>query len=87
MAHRRRRAGPGQRLLVQAVTVWFLWRGLTHVPHVSETVAALIAGAAWGLLAGWRVRGRANRFLRRLINRVIWRMGIRISFVGRGRRR
>lgn len=86
MARRRSRPGLGQRLLVQGVTVWFLWLCLDHVPHVSSAVAALGAGAAWGLLAGWRFRGRVERTLRRLIRRAFWCVGIRITFAGRGRR-
>jgi putative flippase GtrA len=86
MARRRRRAGPGERLLIQAITVWFLWYVLSHVPHVTSTAAALIAGAVWGLLAGWRFRGRIERSMRRLVRRAFWRFGVRVSFPGRRRR-
>lgn len=86
MARRRRRAGPGRALLVQAVTVWFLWLCLNAIPHVTSTVAALIAGAGWGLLAGWRFRGRIERTLRRLVRRALWYAGVEIRGP-RGRRR
>jgi NhaP-type Na+/H+ or K+/H+ antiporter len=86
MTRRRNRPGPGRRLLVQAVTVWLIWLGLRHVPHVSGTAAALVAGAAWGLLAGWRFRGRLERSMRRLVRRAFWRFGVRVSFPGRRRR-
>lgn len=84
--NRRRRPSTGRRMVVQAVTVWFLWWVLTRHLHTPDGAAWLIAGAAWGLLIGWRLRGRAHRFLRRLINRFVWRLGIRITFIGRGRR-
>lgn len=78
MSRHRRRAGPGRRLVVQAVTVWLFWVGLRHVPHVSSAVAALAVGAGWGLLAGWRFRGRIERTMRRLVRRALWYAGVEI---------
>ncbi|MGH3375957.1 MAG: hypothetical protein ACRDP6_14560 [Actinoallomurus sp.] len=86
MARRRRRAEPGRTLLIQAVTVWFLWLCLSQVPHVGKTFAALAVGLAWGLLCGWRFRGRVERTMRRLVRRALWYAGVELR-APRGRRR
>lgn len=82
MARRRRRAGPGTRLVILAITAWFLWYLLNRIPRLSSTAAALITGLAvgilWGLVTGWRFRGTVDRAIRRLIWRLIHRWGHRI---------
>lgn len=86
MTRRRRRTGPGRRLLVQVVTVWFLWLCLDAIPHVNSTAAALTVGAAWGMLTGWRFRGHVERTLRRLVRRALWYAGVEVRGPRRRRR-
>jgi hypothetical protein len=85
VSRRRRRASiPG--LLVHAVLLALAWTALTDVLHLGHTAAALVLGATWGLLAGWRFRGHVERTMRRLVRRAFWRFGVRVSFPGRRRR-
>jgi hypothetical protein len=71
--------------MLAQIALWLLaWQGLTGPLHLPHVAAALILGAAWGLAAGFRLRGRVDRAVRRTVGRLIWRWGIRIS-VARGR--
>lgn len=71
--------------MAHAITAWAVWFALTHVPHITDMAATLAAGATFGLLAGWRARGAAERAMRRMVRRAFWRFGIRIS-LARSRR-
>lgn len=71
--------------MAHAITAWAVWLILSHVPHVSDTTATLAAGATFGLLAGWRARGAAERLVRRAVWRLFRRFGVRVS-MARGRR-
>jgi hypothetical protein len=72
--------------VAHAVIAWAVWLLLTHVPHVTDTAATLAAGATFGLLAGWRLRGYVERLVRRAVWRLFRRFGLRVS-LARGRRR
>lgn len=82
---RRRRRMTGRTFVAHAITAWVVWLILSHVPHVSDTAATLAAGAAFGLLAGWRLRGYVERLLRRAVWRLFRRFGLNVR-LARGRR-
>ena len=82
---RRYRRASGRTLVAHAIVAWAVWLLLTHVPHVSDPAALLGAGATFGLLAGWRLRGYAERLLRRAVWRLFRRFGLRV-LMARSRR-
>lgn len=75
----------GRLIVAHAIVAWVVWLILTHVPHVSEVAATLSAGATFGLLAGWRLRGYVERLLRRAVWRLFRRFGLNVR-LSRGRR-
>ena len=83
---RRRRHHSSTPAMLAQIALWLLaWDALTRAAHLPHVAAALLLGAAWGLAAGFRLRGRLDRAVRRTVNRLIWRWGIRIS-IARSRR-
>lgn len=83
---RRGRRADRRALLAHAAIAAAVWAVLAHGFGVPRTAATLAAGATFGLLAGWRMRGAFERWLRRTVRRAFWRFGIRVSFPGRRHR-
>lgn len=82
---RRRRRSSTPAMLIQ-VALWLLaWGALTGPVHLPHVAAALLLGATWGLAAGFRLRGRLDRAVRRAVRHIIFRYGIRIT-IARSRR-
>lgn len=82
---RRRHRTSGRTLLADAAAAVLVWALVAHLLHIPGPAATLAAGATFGLLAGWRLRGRFERWLRRLVRRAFWRFGVRVSFPRRRR--
>lgn len=75
MRHRRHRSSPAA-MLVQ-IALWLLaWQALTGPAHLPHVAAGFILGAAWGIAAGFKLRGRLDRAVRRCMRRLIWRWGL-----------
>lgn len=83
---RRRRRADRRAFLAHAAVALLVWAILARALHVPGTAATLAAGATFGLLAGWRMRGAFERWVRRLVRRAFWRFGVRVSFPRRRHR-